>query len=345
MRFLVTGGAGFLGSLLCEDLAQRGHEVVILDRVHDARLSERFAFAHVDLRDRDAVMATFAQHGPFDGVFHVAAMLAHAIKDKRDLWNSNVNGTRNAVEASVAHGVAHLVYTSSNCVVGKPSKQPVKEEDPINPLEVYGVSKWEGEKVLAEYKSRINITMIRCPTIMAGGRLGLLSILYEFIYEGRKVWILGDGSNRYQFIAGNDLIDALERGISQTGFHLYNIGSDDVPTLRGLYEAVIKTDGTKARVARLPKAPAVAAMKVLHRLGMSPLGPYHYKMLAESFVFDTSRIREELGWHPTKTNIEMLAESYAWYVEHRGEIYSGEERSAHRQPVKLQALALVKRFS
>lgn len=344
-RYLVTGGAGFLGSLLVEDLARQGHEVTILDRVWDADLAKRFRFAHADLRAPEQIEDAFRQHGPFDGVFHVAAMLAHAIKDKRDLVDSNVGGTRNIAEAAARHGVPHLVYTSSNCVVGKPFSQPVLEDDPINPLEVYGVSKWQAEKVLAEYQNRLNISMIRPPTIMAGGRLGLLSILYEFIYEGRKVWMLGSGSNRYQFIYANDLIDAMERAIRAPGFRLYNIGSDNVPSLRELYESVIKRAGTRARVASLPKAPAVAAMQALHMLGMSPLGPYHYKMLAEDFIFDTSRLKRELGWRPTKTNTEMLAESYDWYVQHFDEIYSGAERSAHRQPVKLQALALVKRFS
>jgi UDP-glucose 4-epimerase len=308
MRYLVTGGAGFFGSQLVADIAQKGQEVVILDRVMDADLAQRFPFTHVDLRDLAAVKGVFQQYGPFDGVFHIAAMLAHAIKDKRDLVDSNVTGTRNIVEAAVAAGTKHLVFTSSNCVIGKPDSQPVKEDDRPNPLEIYGVTKWDGEKVLAEYKDRINITMIRCPTIMGGGRLGLLSILYEFIHEGRKVWILGDGSNRYQFIAAPDLIDALERGIMADGFHLYNIGSDNVPTLRELYESVIAAAGTKARVARLPKAPAVASMRALHMLGMSPLGPYHYKMLDERFVFDTTPIKNELGWRHTKKNTQMLNE-------------------------------------
>lgn len=344
-RYLVTGGAGFFGSLLSDDLVATGHDVVILDRLYDAELAQRFKFAHVDLREPPKIAVAFEQFGPFDGVFHVAAMLAHAIKDKRDLVDSNVAGTRNIAQACADYGVRHLVFTSSNCVVGKPFSQPVKEDDRINPLEIYGVTKWQGEQELEKFKDRINITMIRCPTIMAGGRLGLLSILYEFIYEGRKVWMLGDGSNRYQFIAAEDLIDALERAITQLGFHLYNIGSDDVPTLRDVYEAVIKQAGTNARVARLPKWPAVMAMRLLHVLGMSPLGPYHYKMLAESFVFDTAKIKNELGWQPTKTNTRMLCDAYAWYVAHYDEIYSGGERSAHRQPVKLQALSLVKRFS
>ncbi len=346
MKYLVTGGAGFLGSQLCETLAQHDHQVVILDRVRDDQLARRFEFSHADLRDREAVFRVFAEHGPFDGVFHVAAMLAHAIKDRRDLIDSNVAGTRNLADAAVAHETPYFVYTSSNCVCGRPLSQPVREQDPINPLEIYGITKWEGEKVLAAYQDQMHITMLRCPTIMGGGRLGLLSILYEFIYEARKVWVLGNGSNRYQFIYIGDLIDALERAITRPGFHLYNIGSDDVPTLRELYQAVIERAGTKARVAGLPKAPAVAAMRILHTLGMSPLGPYHYKMLAEDFIFDTTHIKTELGWRPTKTNTQMLIESYDWYVQHLDDIYhSSAERSAHRQPVKLQALALVKRLS
>ncbi len=345
MRYLVTGGAGFFGSQVVDHLHTLGHDIVIIDRVYDARLATIATFAQVDLRDRAAVDQVFAQLGPFDGVFHIAAMLAHAIKDPRDLVASNVAGTRNLAESAARHGVPHLVYTSSNCVVGKPFSQPVREDDPINPLEIYGVSKLRGEEILAEFQDRMAISMIRCPTIMGGGRLGLLSILYEFIHEGRHVWILGDGSNRYQFIAVVDLIDALMRAIVQPGFHLYNIGSDEVPTMSELYEAVIASAGTQARVASLPRAPAVLAMKVLHRLGMSPLGPYHYQMLAESFIFDTTRIKTELGWQPTKTNTQMLIESYHWYIDHLDEVYNADVRSAHRQPVKLQALALVKRFS
>jgi UDP-glucose 4-epimerase len=346
MRYLVTGGAGFFGSILVNALAEQGHDVVILDRVNDHSLAQRYTLAHVDLRNAKQVQLAVKTYGPFDGIFHVAAMLAHAIKDKQDLIDSNVNGTRNIVEAAVDAKIPHLVYTSSNCVVGKPFHQPVHEDDPINPLEVYGVSKLMGEQILDDYKDRINISMIRCPTIMGGGRLGLLSILYEFIHEGRTVWMLGNGSNRYQFIAACDLVDAMVRAIKQPGFHLYNIGSDNVPTLRELYESVIQFAGTKAHVGSLPKAPAVAAMRILHMLNMSPLGPYHYKMLAESFVFDTTRIKTELGWRPTKTNIQMLTESYQWYIDHYDEVYhEGDERSAHRQPVKLQALELVKRFS
>lgn len=350
MRYLVTGGAGFLGSQLVEDLGRKGHEVVILDRVMDADLAARYPFARVDLRDAQAVDAVFGTYGPFDGVFHVAALLAHAIKDRRELVDSNEGGTRHLVEAAVRYGTPQIVYTSSNCVNGKPVRQPAREEDPPQPLELYGMTKWHGEQILTAFADRINVTIIRCPTIMGGGRLGLLSILYEFIYEGRKVWVLGSGSNRYQFIATADLIDALERAIAAPGLHLYNIGSDDVPTMRELYAAVIAEAGTGARVARLPRTPAVMALRLLHLLGMSPLGPYHYKMLAEDFIFDTSRIKAELGWRPTKTNTEMLAESYGWYVAHREEVYAersaaATDRSAHRQPVKLQALALVKRFS
>lgn len=345
MRYLITGGAGFLGSQLAEHLASQGHAVVILDRVLDDDLARRFPFARVDLRQREAVDGVFRAHGPFDGVFHVAALLAHAIKDQRDLVDSNVGGTRHLAELAVAHGTPHLVYTSSNCVVGKPRSQPVKEDDRVNPLEIYGVTKWQAEQVLAEYRDHLDITIIRPPTIMGGGRLGLLSILYEFIYEGRKLWVLGSGANRYQFVATVDLIDALERAIQRTGFHLYHIGSDAVPTLRQLYEHVAKHADTPSRVVGLPRAPAVAALRALHRLGLSPLGPYHYKMLAEDFIFDTTRIKAELGWRPTKTNLEMLTESYDWYVRHRDTIYTDGVRSAHRQPVKLQALALVKRLS
>ena len=144
--------------------------------------------------------------------------------------------------------------------LGKEFPSPVTEEDTPEPIEVYGRSKAEAEKVLADFPD-INPVIIRCPTIIEEGRLGLLSILFEFIQEGRKVWVVGDGSNRYQFIYAPDLADACIRALSFGKPALFNIGSDNVATMREVYENVIRNVGTKSRVASLPKAPTLAAMR------------------------------------------------------------------------------------
>ena len=101
------------------------------------------------------------------------------------------------------------------------------------------------------------------------------------------MWVVGDGSNRYQFIYAQDLATACLQSLAYNGSNLFHIGSDNVVSLRNVYEAIIRAAGSRSRVVSLPKGPTIAAMQLAHKLKLSPLGPYHYRMIAESFVFDT----------------------------------------------------------
>jgi nucleoside-diphosphate-sugar epimerase len=115
--------------------------------------------------------------------------------------------------------------------------------------------------------------------------------------------------------------------------------------MRAVYEAVIAESGSRSRVRSLPKGPTIAAMMLAHKLRVSPLGPYHYKMIAESFVFDTTKIKRELGWRPTLTNEEMLLKSYAYYAANRDEIAGRTNVSTHRKPAAMGAIRLLKWLS
>jgi nucleoside-diphosphate-sugar epimerase len=123
------------------------------------------------------------------------------------------------------------------------------------------------------------------------------------------------------------------------------VGSDNVPSLRECYEAVIAEAGSRSRVRSLPKAPALAAMRLAHRLKISPLGPYHYRMIAEDFVFDTTRIRKAMGWRPTVTNSEMLTLAYRYYAENREAILARQNVSAHSRAAEMGILRLLKWIS
>src|SRR5207237_3215093 len=123
--------------------------------------------------------------------------------------------------------------------------------------------------------------VLRTPTIMDAGRLGLLAILFEFIDEGRKVWVVGSGAQRYQFIYAQDLASACIAALDYQGSAVFNVGSDEVKTTREVYDSVIARAGTSARVESLPKAPALLAMKLAHALGISPLGQYQFRMFAD----------------------------------------------------------------
>lgn len=130
------------------------------------------------------------------------------------------------------------------------------------------------------------------------------------------------------------------------GFHprsgTFNIGSDDVKPMSEIYQYVLDRAKTGARVAALPKGPTLLAMRVAHHLGVSPLGPYHYKMIAENFCFDTARIKTELKWKPTLTNEQMLYQAFHYYQENRREIESRVNVSAHKQAAKMGIIRLLK---
>jgi UDP-glucose 4-epimerase len=342
-QLCVTGGSGFLGSLLVGHLLDAGHDVSSIDLLPATIDHPRLNAVTGDIRDRGTLDGLFARSRP-EAIFHCAALLAHDNVTSKEMWSSNVDGTAVLAEAAAAAGIAKIVYTSSNCLWGRSFDHPVTEDEPPAPVELYGESKWEGEKILRA-RGDIAATAIRCPTIIDEGRLGLLAILFEFIADNRRVWTVGAGNNHYQFIYAADLIDAMLRAWRADRGGVYGIGSDNVATMRDMFAHVIAQSGSRSRVASLPTLPTIAAMKLAHALHVSPLGPYHYRMIASSFVFDTSRIKADLGWRPTLTNSEMLLKAYRYYHANRGEIASRKQVSAHRQSAKMGVIRVLKWLS
>jgi nucleoside-diphosphate-sugar epimerase len=282
---------------------------------------------------------------PHEAVFHCAALLAHEVSSPKELWSSNVDGARILAEAVAAARIPVVVYTSSNCLWGTEFPRAVKEEDEPAPVELYGKSKWEAEKILQQFHRDFATVTIRCPTIIDEGRLGLLSILFEFIAEGRKVWVVGKGTNRYQFIYAADLIDGMLRSWRSARAATYGIGSDEVRPMRDVYRYVIEKASSGSRVASLPQKPAIFAMKAAHNLKVSPLGPYHFGMIASDFMFDTSKIKSDLAWRPTLSNHEMLWRAYNYYLSHREEIGARTSVSAHRKPAQMGIIRILKWLS
>ena len=344
MQALVTGGSGFFGGLLKRKLLEEGWHVMNIDLQPDTDHHQHLTSIQGDIRDV-VLMDRLCTQQKIDVVFHCAAILAHVGGSKQFLWSCNTDGTRQVAESARKHGINNLIFTSSNCLWGEAMERPIREDDPPKPIELYGQSKWEAEKILKQYEQNINITIIRCPTIMDAGRLGLLSILFEFIDEGRKVWVIGGGKNRYQFIYAGDLIDACIRAADQKQSHLFHLGSDSVSSFRDVYQHVIDQAQTGARIASLPAFPTLQLMKLMHLLHLSPLGPYQYKMIAEDFAFDTLHIKQALNWQPTLTNEQMLWKAYEYFQKHKDEIYGRTDVSAHRQPAKMGIIRLLKWLS
>lgn len=345
-HYLVTGASGFFGGVLKRRLLREGHTVVNIDLEPDEDTLPGLTSIQGDLRDAALMKRVFGEHR-FDAVYHVAAQLAHGMRmDEHLLWTSNVDATRLLAETARDAGVRPFVFVSTNCLWASNLGHPVHEDrDTPAPVELYGKSKLAAEKLLEEFTGDLDIVTIRCPTIMDAGRLGLLAILYEFIDDHKTVWVVGEGDNRYQFIYAEDLATACILAAKHRGSDLFHIGSDNVQSMRQVYEAVIRSSGSRSRVRSLPKGPTIAAMMAAHKLRISPLGPYHYKMIAESFVFDTTRIKERLGWKPTLTNEEMLLKSYEYYAKNRDEISMRTNVSTHRKPASMGVIRLLKWIS
>lgn len=341
---LVTGGSGFFGQILKKKLSDEGWNVVSYDLVEDKNDVKNVTNIVGDVRDADHVNAVLKQY-PCDAVFHCAAVLAHESPDPRFLWTSNVNGTQTVADCAAKNNVKSFVFISSNCLWGDGIGKPVREDEPPHPVEEYGLSKLIGEHVLQGYADKMNVTVFRSPTIMDAGRLGLLSILFEFIYEGRRVWVVGAGDNKYQFIAASDLANACLKAVDSDSSHILNIGSDDVATMKEMYASVIQKANTGAKLGKLPQKLTVQGMKLAHKLHLSPLGPYQYKMMTQEFVFDTTKIKSVLNWQPTRGNKDMLWDAYEYYSANYHDIYSRKDVSSHRRPSPMGIIRLLKWLS
>ncbi len=343
-QILITGGSGFFGGILKRRLLSEECSCVNVDLVGDADDHPLLTSIQGDLRNKQLLTALFRQYD-ISAVVHCAALLAHGSMNEQDLWTSNVEGTRNLAEAAREAGVKKLVFTSTNCLWASNVGHAITEDEPPAPIEIYGRSKLAGEQLLAEFTRDLDVVILRCPTIIDSGRLGLLAILFEFIDEGKKVWVVGDGSNTYQFVYAQDLATACTMALDYQGSDIFHVGSDHVRPLREIYQAVIDAAGSHSRVASLPKGPAIAAMKLAHALKVSPLGPYHYQMIAEDFAFDTSKIRERMGWKPTLSNEEMLVRAFQYYARQRDEIRARKNVSAHSKPAAMGVIRLLKWIS
>lgn len=350
-KVLITGGAGFLGTHLVEYLQQaHKYEIVIFDKL-EYQKSENYTkdvlYFRGNISSQKDVRNVFKRYGPFLTVYHLAAEMPNKAVSDDILWKTNVFGTINMVSEAVKNKVKSFIFTSSNVTYGIPQTLPVTEETPLVPLEIYGKSKAQAENELARFKKQINIQIFRCPVIIGVRRLGLQAILYEFISENRKVYMLGDGSNKYQFVDAMDAVMALEKASHIQGFDIYTIGASEIVTLREIYQKVINFAGSTSKIISLPKTPALFLLSILDKLNISPLGVYQYTMLGRSLYADTRKIKKKLNFKPKKTNVDTFLENYKWYKENKGKfmgIGSGAASSNSSLP-KMGILKLVKMFS
>jgi nucleoside-diphosphate-sugar epimerase len=190
----------------------------------------------------------------------------------------------------------------------------------------------------------LDVSLVRPRTILGHGRLGIFGILFDWIADGADPLLLGDGSNRYQFIHADDLAEAciLESGVEGPG--ILNVGTDRFGSMAEVLEALCTHANTGAVVRRVPAGPAAVAMRIGAGLGLLPFAPYHWMMYSKSMWFDTDHVTERLNWTPRWSNEDMFIQSYDWFCAHRAAT-TNADASHHRRSAKQGALSIVKHLS
>jgi UDP-glucuronate 4-epimerase len=272
---LVTGGAGFIGSHVCEALLARGDRVVALDNFddfYDASIKRRnltasakhatFTLIEGDIRDADAVGATIVAHG-VDTIVHLAARagVRPSIENPLLYQDVNVRGTNVLLEAARAHRVGRFVMASSSSVYGNNDKAPFSEDDRVDhPISPYAATKKACELIAHSYCHLfdMNVTCLRLFTAYGPRQRPDLAIhkFARLIEAGRPIPVFGDGSTSRDYTYVADIVDGVLRAVDRcSGYRLYNLGESRPVSLSDLIKSIERALGRSAVVDRRPMQP------------------------------------------------------------------------------------------
>ena len=344
MLWAISGGAGFLGLHLARRLLDDGVAVRTLDLapLDDARLERDVEELRGDVREPRRARELTAGA---DVLVHAAAALP--IRASRDaIFSVNVGGTATLLGAALESGVRRVLVISSTAVYGVPEIHPIPEDSPLVGVGHYGDSKIAAELVARRFERRgLEVVVVRPKTFLGPERLGVFEILFDWVREGRRIYVLGDGSNRYQLLAVEDLVEAIVRAarVVAAGGEAINVGAARFGSVRSDLEQLIAHAGSSSRIVPVPARPAEIALRALELLRVSPLAEWHYRTAHRDSFVDVSKAERLLGFSPRLSNAEALTETYDWYLANRGRLKA--PGVTHRVPWNQQALGLLKRLS
>lgn len=341
--YLVTGGSGFCGVEIVKFLLKKRQKVRVLDLEplpKELSSEKGIEFVQADIRDRKKV---FDACKGVDRIIHTIAKVPIS-KAGKEFWEVNVSGTKNLLEAALKNKVKKVVHISTSAVQFT-NKNPVDELDSYNPVGDYAKSKLEGELVCKEYiKKGLDIDIIRPRTVLGTGRLGIFDIFFEWISEGKNIYILGKGKNKIQFLHSGDLASCCYLSSINKGPDIFNIGSKKFSTLREDLQSLLDFANTGSKIVSLPVLPSIIILKFLDVFHLSPLASWHYLTFHKDFYFTNKRAEKILHWKPKYSNQEIFKISYISYIKMKKEV-KGNYGTSHRKPLKQGLLRLLKLLS
>jgi UDP-glucose 4-epimerase len=319
VKLLVTGGAGYVGSVVASQLVEAGHETVVLDNLskgHEEAVPGGTRLVWGDLLDEGFLRETLAEG--FDGVLHFAALslVAESVEEPERYYRNNVGGTLNLLDAMSGAGVPRLVFSSTAAVYGEPEEVPIPETAPTVPTNPYGASKLAVDGMIRAVSQARGLaaTSLRYFNVAgASGRFGedhhpethLIPLVLQAAAGTRdSVKLFGtdyptrDGTAVRDYIHIEDLgrahLMALEAALP--GEHrVYNLGNGAGFSVLEVVEAARRVTGQRIEAVEAPR-----------RAGDPP-----------ALVASSDRIRKDLGWKPEKPELEtMISDAWTWMQAH-----------------------------
>jgi UDP-glucose 4-epimerase len=317
MRILVTGGAGYIGSVVVKELLDDGHEVTVIDNLqtgHREAVAEGAEFVVGDLSDQPLLHKVIAG-GEVEAVIHFAAeaLVGDSMKHPSKFFRTNLCGGINLLDAMVEGAVRTIVFSSSAATYGEPARIPIKEDDPTAPTNPYGESKLAFENVLKWYREVHGIEYVALRYFNAAGAAGsfgedhspethlIPNVLMTALGLRPSVKINGDdydtpdGTCVRDFIHVLDLSSAHILALRGTESRIYNVGTGQGYSIKEVVTAAEKVTGKKIPVEVASRRPGDPAR----------------------LVADATKIRRELHWQPKYSELETILETaWKWLLEH-----------------------------
>jgi len=302
-KYLVTGGAGFIGSHIARRLLELGHKVVIADNLltgYRHNLPEKAEFIKLDISKPDDYKK-LSRH-KFDAIFHLAAQSSGEISDEKpelDLF-TNAYGTFLLLQWAKKQGIKRFLYASSMAVYGNVDKLPVMEKQRCEPLSFYGITKLAGENYVRHFgRKGINITAFRLFSVYGPGqdmsnmKQGMVSIYLAYLLNKKSIWVKGSKDRFRDFTYIDDVVDVWIKSINnrKTFGKIYNLATGKKTYIRQLVNEEIKVFGYKK-------------YRVVYK-GSTPADQF-------GLYADVSKITKELNWHPRHSLSHGLKQMVQW---------------------------------